>query len=258
MILALVWSERLLALAVLFQTLELLNLRPIWSDTGIWRWSQVRRDYEKVPVFLIKLLDFFLLQDHFHRLLQVRLLCSILIWIYPSALFTGVLFFSTWLIGVRWRGMFNGGSDSMTLLLALGLWVARLFQGNLLMVKAAFAYIAIHLTGSYLIAGMVKLRNLDWRSGKAIPLFFETPRYDSPPEWVRSMMNRPELSILISWVVILFEITFPLAWFSPIAFWTYFILAMIFHVSNFYVFGLNRFVFIWAAAYPAFYFWVNK
>src|SRR5262245_36957743 len=36
---ALSWTERLTALALLLQSIELLQLRHAWSDMGIWRWA---------------------------------------------------------------------------------------------------------------------------------------------------------------------------------------------------------------------------
>ena len=247
----LVWSERLLSLAILFQTIELLQLRPAWADAGVWRWPVLRRESARF--------DFFLNEKHFAALLWIRLVSCVGVWLlYPYALFIGILFFSTWLISIRWRGIFNGGSDSMTALIAFSLWIAQSFSHHSPVIKACFAYIAIQITASYFIAGIVKLKNIEWRSGVALPVFFNTPRYDSPPEWVRKLFEVPTRAKTLSWAVIIFECSFPLSWVSPSFFSAYLCMALGFHLLNFWVFGLNRFFFAWLAGYPALYFWSHR
>jgi hypothetical protein len=254
-ILLLVWSERLLGFAILLQTIELLRMKSSWADTGVWRWSQIRNDYNQAPTSIRRMLDFFLSEENFHRLLKLRLACSLLIWFFHPVWVVVILFFSTWLIAIRWRGIFNGGSDSMTALIALALLVAEAAHSSPLIVKACFAYIAIQLTASYFLAGLAKVKNREWRAGLALPLFFETPRYNSPPKWVRAIADNKRAASAISWMVILFELSFPLAWLNSNFCSIYLAAAFVFHLANFYVFGLNRFVFAWIAAYPALYSW---
>jgi hypothetical protein len=65
MITTLVWSERLLAIAILFQSIETLRLKDIWTDDGVWQWSLVRNDYLGLPSFILRLLDLLLAQKSF-------------------------------------------------------------------------------------------------------------------------------------------------------------------------------------------------
>ena len=242
-------SERLLSIAIILQTIELLMIRSSWNDSGVWRWSTLKKEFHS-PLY-----SFFFSTRGFTLLLALRLLSAVLIWFIPCVTLNTLLFLSTWLISIRWRGLFNGGSDSMTIVVSIGLFFARATLEHLAIAKYAFAYIALQLTLSYLVAGWVKLKNPEWRSGIAMPAFLKTPRYDSPPEWVRKLFEKPARAKAISWTIIIMECAFPLAWWSP-AFCLFFLsLALIFHVLNFWVFGLNRFVFAWLAAYPALYFW---
>ena len=41
---ALLWTERLTALALVLQSLELLQLRSVFADDGVWRWSILREE----------------------------------------------------------------------------------------------------------------------------------------------------------------------------------------------------------------------
>jgi hypothetical protein len=47
---ALDWSSRLLGWAVLLQSIEMICLRSCWSDSGIWRWQDLRQDYRAYPL----------------------------------------------------------------------------------------------------------------------------------------------------------------------------------------------------------------
>ena len=114
----------------------------------------------------------------------------------------------------------------------------------------AYAYITLQVTLSYFIAGWVKLREQEWRTGKALPLFLATPQY-AVPRWISKPLSRSRiLSLALSWGVILFEVTFPLAMASPRACAVALAAALLFHGVNAYILGLNRFVFAWLSAYP--------
>ena len=243
------WVEHILSIATILQTIELFQLRTIWSDRGIWTWNSLRRQFS-IPIF-----GLFFSENGFGMVLILRLIAALMIWIYPFHIWNALIFLTTWMISVRFRGYFNGGSDSMTIVVSLGIWLSRFFQFHPIYWKLGIAYIAIQLTLSYWIAGLVKLANPAWRSGTAMPAFFKTPRYDSPPKWIHGFFDHPQKSQLTSWALMAFEITFPLAWLSPDTCIFYCSIAFIFHVLNFWIFGLNRFVFAWLSAYPALYFW---
>ena len=49
----------------------------------------------------------------------------------------------------------------------------------------------------------------------------------------------------------LLELLFPLALLTPATLAVGLMLTMSFHIANFVMFGFNRFVWVWAAAYPS-------
>lgn len=246
---AITLSEKLLSIAVILQSLELLQIRSCWSEEGIWRWSTLSKEL-RGPLFKILFSTI-----GFTTLLVFRIISALMIWNHPHSYLNAFLFFSTWLISIRWRGLFNGGSDSMTIVVSIGLFAARAFIDRPAIAKYALAYIALQLTLSYLVAGVVKLKNSEWRTGLAMPIFLKTPRYDSPPDWVRHLFNQPTRSKIISCTIILIECIFPLSWIRPEICFIFVAFGFIFHLFNFWIFGLNRFLFAWLAAYPALYFW---
>lgn len=152
-------------------------------------------------------------------------------------------FVATLAIAYRSRGSYNGGSDSMLLVVALGLSIARLGAP-----RVGHGYIALQLALSYVLAGVAKLRDRDWRAGTALPLIVALPHYGVPPR-LAALLARAKLA---GYLMLAFELSFPLAYFAP---WPYAVVALGFHLANAFAFGLNRFLWAWLAAWPAvFYF----
>jgi len=70
-------------------------------------------------------------------------------------------------------------------------------------------------------------------------------------EDLRALAGRPRLLLAASWAVMLFELLFPLALLHPAALVAALAGAALFHLANALLFGLNRFFWVWLAAYPA-------
>jgi hypothetical protein len=108
----------------------------------------------------------------------------------------------------------------------------------------------VQVTLSYVIAGLVKLRQPDWRSGHALRHFVLASPYGTPG-WLRALVQRPALAAGMAWAVIGFECLFPLAWVDPRLCLGLLACGALFHAANLWVFGLNRFFWAWLAGYPA-------
>ncbi len=164
----------------------------------------------------------------------------------------GLLLITIFLIR-RFQGPYNGGSDTMTLLVLLCLWLSHiasiLFVDTKLWQEIALGYLAIQLMLSYFQAGWVKVINSEWRSGKALENVFALTAYPVSQS-VRQWARFPSLMFYMSWAVILFELIFPLTVFSSTALYIALFIAALFHLANACLFGLNRFFWIWPAAYP--------
>jgi len=157
------------------------------------------------------------------------------------------------LVGVivlrRFDGPFNGGSDKMTLLILVCL-TATHWLPNQAQKEVAFGYLSMQLILSYVISGWVKLRNPDWRSGQALMDVFRFSAYPVS-EALRLQANHPNRIFIASWAVMLFEIAFPMILLSPLLLAAGLVAAAGFHLANACLFGLNRFFWIWLAAYPS-------
>lgn len=214
-----IWVGRLISLAVLLQSIEFFWIRP-------WRWEIQRRE---VPQLLQRVLS------HYRYLLILRLSSAAAALLFPHPLLMGSMLITTWFLALRWRGTFNGGSDTMTFHILAAWFIASVFPS---LERACIFYIAIQLLLSYFVAGVSKLTNSDWRSGQSLQIFLQKAG------WPMSSVT----CAVLGWGLMGFEILFPLALILPMPFMA---LAIFFHLANTYVFGLNRFFFAWLAAYPA-------
>ena len=149
----------------------------------------------------------------------------------------------------RFAGPYNGGSDRMGLLTLYCLTLPHALPPGPAR-EGAFGYLAVQVLLSYFISGQVKVINPDWRSGRALQDVFAFSAYPVSED-LRRLAARPALLWLMSWSVMLFELAFPVALLHPTALITALAVAALFHFANACLFGLNRFVWAWLAAYPS-------
>ena len=250
----------LVALSTAIQSMELIFLRDSFAGDGIWRWKTLRREFDGYPGLVRRSFDAILDYRGFLLLLVCRLVgsvllaASVLLSLDPllALMAIVVLLSSSLAIGVRWRGTFNGGSDYMTIVVLTGLTISAALPYSQSAALAALAYISFHSINSYFVAGAVKLGSPDWRSGRALSAFIRSGNYLVWPRADRLLDHRA-VGIALCWATILFELAFPLVLLSQSACLVFLVIGGLFHLSNVYVFGLNRFFWAWTATYPAIY-----
>jgi len=168
--------------------------------------------------------------------------------------FLGIVFLS-YALSILWGGAFHGGSDAMVILTWSALSLGSIFQWH----EGALAGLAVQLSASYFVAGVWKWRGSpEWRSGEAFERILGNSRYVSAPH--RALMTRVPVSLwrMATRGVILWEVSFPLAWLGPSSTVLYLGAGFLFHLFNAWALGLNRFLWAWFALYPALLFWVGK
>ena len=251
--LAFEWVTRLIGLTVMLQSIELLQLRRVWRAGGRFDWQLVGQEFSTAPRWVRAALGVLLGESGFGPLLTTRLLVA------AYTLGTGatgglsVLLLTTALIAIRWRGTFNGASDSMTLLILLALTVSAALPEVELLRLAALLHIAIQTLLSYFIGGLVKVRGPRWRSGAVLNDFLSSSRYSVPP-LATKLSRRSGLMRAAAWFLMAFELAAPLTLSSPTLCIGYLSAAFGFHLLNVWLFGLNRFFWAWISAFPAVYF----
>lgn len=154
---------------------------------------------------------------------------------------------------VFFRGPFNGGSDIMTHILLITLSIANVFTSQSLIFRAALLYLGLQTILSYFVAGLVKLQNGAWLQGFNLKYILVNSPYPIP-SWVKRVCIEGPWALLLSWFILAFELSFPVVLLSRDTTILYVGMAILFHISNAFVLGLNRFVWAWLAAYPAIYY----
>jgi len=148
----------------------------------------------------------------------------------------------------RFQGPYNGGSDTMTVLVLLCLWLSHVAPTRYWQ-EIALGYLAVQLILSYFQSGWVKVVSPEWRSGSALQQVFALSAYPVS-ENARLWAGRPQVLRAMSWSVMVFELLFPLALLNQILLIVALGIAALFHLANACLFGLNRFFWIWPAAFP--------
>lgn len=154
----------------------------------------------------------------------------------------------------QFRGNLNGGSDAMTTIslvcMTLMNSASEQFQ------KVGFYYLSVQVIFSYFIAGLVKLKEPDWRSGRALGKFLDQAFYQD--EFLGRILQKKFLLKPISRLMLFWEITFPIILFVPKLTVIYLFLGFVFHLMNSFVFGLHRFFWAWIATYPVLGYFLSK
>jgi hypothetical protein len=239
-------SEKLVALALLLQAVELIVRRKEFSETGIFRWSIVKEEFPKLVRAPLSLL---FSERSFMIVLRLQILCVLGALITSRPDFIVALWPLTFLIALRFRGGFNGGADAMTMTVLTGLSIAALFPDH---AAVGLGYIAFQTCFSYWRSGFEKARRKEWRSGESLKRLARSRYYGAPKS--ASVFQHSGFAILATWFMLGFELTFPLAILIPATATIYLTVGALFHLANIYLFGLNRFFWAWLAAYPAVWF----
>ena len=249
--LALGLTRTLFLVAVLLQSIENAALARMPIVQNAWSWPSIARDAAGLPHWLRQSFDLAFSRSGFFALtiLQGLLAIAALAGIFDGLVYPA-LFLSLFLSAIRFRGSICGGSDSMTLVLGSAFAVHALFGETSAADHWLLAYIAAQSTLSYLVSAAVKFRSAGWRSGRAVRDHLVDSDYDVPAR-VRRALQPPAFRSTLAWLTMLFESSVVLLYAVPAVAPYWLALGVFFHLANFAVLGLNRFVFVWIATYPA-------
>lgn len=246
---AIVWCSRLASVATAIAALELIVVHRAWSERGVYAWSVLRREYSPIGARVAGLL---FAAPGMWIVLAIQLASALALPWLAHPVWPWLAFATTLAVAVRFRGTFNGGSDAMLLVVLLGLAIARSGAPEI-----GLGYIAAQLVLSYVLAGVAKLREPAWRHGTALAALVALPSYGVPPGLI-AWLSRPALSRMAGYALLGFECGFPVALVDPEGCRVLLALAVLFHLGNAIVFGLNRFLWAWLAAFPALIVWVDR
>lgn len=250
--LALRLTSGLIGFSIALACLEYIFLITNNSIFKVWSFKNLESElYTSFPVPK-KMIHFFFADQNFIIFVVVQMICAVsMIWSLNWILVLVVLLIQ-FLICIRFRGTFNGGSDFMTVVILTGLFISAINSNGL---KWGLVYIAIHSLISYFKAGFVKAKNPEWTNGTALIEFFQRSPISSTKYLSEVLKNQKGFIQIFSILFIVFELSVPLAILFPILLPAYFSIAVLFHFSAYALFGLNRFFWVWLSTWPAIFFW---
>jgi len=143
------------------------------------------------------------------------------------------------------------GSDHMSYVGVATAFLARLFPGDSTAQRTCLKFLSFQTCLSYSVSGAVKAASPVWRSGRAITGIMRTGTYGD--KWLYELTKKhPAIPVLMAWMVILGELSFPLVMVAPKPVARAILAASsVFHLANGRFMGLNRFVWAFAGSYPA-------
>jgi hypothetical protein len=171
------FTKILLATSVAVQSLEFLLIRESFADKGVWRWKDLRLELAHDEKILLFFYDWLLAYKPFLAVIVARLIAALGLLFVDSSILLAVLFFSSLLICVRFRGSFNGGSDYMTVTVSGSLFILQLCLQHEEVVRACIYFIACQSVISYCASGLGKLFSPDWVRGRALNAFVDSRMY---------------------------------------------------------------------------------
>jgi hypothetical protein len=246
--------ERGLGFVVFLVGLEQWASRRGLDDDGVWSWPLLREHLMSArPSTLLAVVDVVFGGGGARALIAGKLLAGVALLVLPEPGLCAVVacWLTSVLLSVRFLGRENGAADAMINLVAtaaLGVELARLVDVDA--VRAGVIFVAAQTTLSYLSAGVAKLRSSAWRSGRAPAAFVAVGRYRAP-RWAVAVVTRPGVSAFASVGVLAWQLSFPLALWSPAWCVVALVAGASFHTLNAVVFGLHRFFWAWLITYPA-------
>ena len=243
-------TSKLIFFSYLIQSLEIFHLSRQPSFQKIWSYANLSPDLEAgLPIgkaFIISVFS----NNALVKISEIQILLATAGLIFPHWIFLGPLIVLQLLVGIRFRGSFNGGSDIMTFVVATGTLVALASsteKGQTL----GLLYIAVHTLYSYFKSGISKLSSADWLRGLALSGFLKRSLFVNVQKYSEVLASHYFLSAFMCWMIISFELFSAVLLFYPGPVYFYFFAAIIFHCLIYFTFGLNRFLWIWLSAWPA-------
>ncbi|MGW2597948.1 hypothetical protein [Streptomyces klenkii] len=153
------------------------------------------------------------------------------------------------LLSLHRGGYGTDGADQMSALAVLCAAVTLSVGGTI--GRLFLLFLACQLLLSYLIAGAAKLVSPVWRDGSCLAQILSTHSYRSP-RLASLLRSRPRMGLLLSWGVMVLEVTFWCAVFLPSGpMWAFLAAGVALHLGIALTMGLHTFVFAFLSAYPA-------
>lgn len=249
----------LLYISILITGIEYVKIKSVFADKGLLGWKMLRLRNRLFTGTIFRLFDM-LYNRHVDAIFFAMILLPIagiviIIFITKYELFnifiSQILILNIVLLLNNYRSRYSlDGADQFNTISITSLSICLLINPQNFE-DYFFLFIAFQLTLSYFIAGLFKLTSLEWLSGRAIGDVFNGQVYGNA--FISDTFERfPQLRLVLSIIVILWEVLFPLSIFlNEKLFISFLVIGIMFHLFNAIFMGLNCFFISFASGYPA-------
>jgi hypothetical protein len=246
----------ILSIGMFITALEDIRSWPVFQSNGIlsWRVSKLGTPWFVKSIFS-KPLDFLMQDEVYKGFIYVRILFSFLIFILSifnimSPVLVSLLFIASLLVSLRSSYGLNGAYQ-MHIIILLTLSIGISCGIGSPVSSLCLWFIGAQLLLAYFISGITKLASPMWRKSLALKAIFSTRCFGHSLLY-KLFSKREVITIIISWSIFCFEISFfSILFSSPTYAMIFIMIGFLFHLSNAIFMGLNDFLFAFSAAYPA-------
>lgn len=241
----------LMSFSVLISSIEWLSLLRNFDHRGVFSWNVLSLGHS--PSFIIprSCLDLLMSPQLYGVMLTFRAAAAFWCCLFPLASFIPVAVMLASQILIHYRCKYGlEGADQMVLIVLVVLFVDSVCRSEAIS-TLSLIFLAGQSCLSYFIAGIAKCFGSSWRSGIAVRDIFRSRNFGES-NVSRLLRSFPVLSVVATYLVLIFECTFPLVFFLPFPYsLVYLALGCGFHVANAWLMGLNLFLWTFLATYPA-------
>jgi len=247
--------QTIASIAVIIDCIEVLIERYQYTSRGIFS-LEIIRMYKKWMLnrYLDLFFNFLFGYPNYILLIILQLVIGVLvisqIFINISMFLILFIFIILLLSHIR-NHLVMSVSDQLQVIIFAVLLVFYLSPFNPIVQKTAIFFICFQSLLSYFMAGLAKLSSSAWKNGTAIKDIMNTESFGNK-SFAKILIDKPFISKLVCWCVIIFECSFPVLIFTGLQ-TTFFliILGILFHLSISIFMRFNSFFWSFIATYPA-------
>lgn len=247
-----------LVIYILIDSFEKISNYKEYLTGGLLSWSLLRKNssFTSKPESFRNFIDLIFPVRSWMFLIGLRIVCGAWLLFLP---------FQSPLLVISYTGLFVIGSlvnlrntaykaetENRFSLIIIGALLLRSLLPTDNVTLAALWFIALQVCLSYFTAGISELRNPDWRKGNGFRYFATSPEL-VPVEKINIFFEEHKtLTLLINWLIIVFECAFPVTLFAGQGVLFCFLIAgIILHVAIAFGLRMGKFFWVWIATYPA-------
>ncbi len=248
---------RICGAGILIDALERLVNRGKYRDEGPYGWVVLRQRFASAPPSLRRLADGLFAGATRPTVVVVLRIVAVVVVAFAAPGGTAFAAALTLLVAtqlylaIRTSPFATIGSDSITLIICGGAWLATVLGRTAATWRAGLWFVAAQACLAYVVGGLSKLTAPKWRSGQAVVEVLSTYTCGNPRLFA-VVRDRPRLARALSWSLMLWETTFPVVLVLPARPALALLGAgLLFHLTTAALMGINLFVFAFAATYAA-------